>query len=107
MSEIERMYSPGIGRHWFDADTLRFFRCRLAQIGYQHVDGRVFFVSSEQQPRSMSGHTYPRLYTVRVLSGPGGSIKDVGGFQAFKTATTAAKYAQGYASGNISEAVAA
>lgn len=99
MSEIESLYSPGIGRHWFDPDTLRFFRGRLAQIGYQDTQGRVFFVSSEQN-HGMGG-PYPRLYTVRMLTGPKGDIKTVGAFQAYRTAATAARYAKGYASGNI------
>jgi hypothetical protein len=95
MQEIESLYSPGIGRHWFDADTMRFFRSRLADVGYQASDGRVYFVSSEKGPHSK------RAYTVRCLTGPKGDIKTVGEFQAFGTSATATRYAKGYASGNI------
>ena len=35
IAEIEARYQPGIGRHWFDPDTLQFFRCRLPQTGYE------------------------------------------------------------------------
>ena len=99
MQEIESLYSPGIGRHWFDADTMRFFRSRLADVGYQASDGRVYFVSSERNQGM--GLPYPRLYTVRCLTGPKGDIKTVGEFQAFGTSATATRYAKGYASGNI------
>lgn len=98
MQEIEQRYAPGIGRHWFDADTMRFFRTRLAQVGYESADGKVYFVTSDQN-RGFGG-TYPRLYSVRVLKGPG-DIDTVGEFQAFRTGKTADRYARGYASGNI------
>ena len=99
IDEIEVMYSPGSGRHWFDADTLRFFRGRLAQGGYRAADGSVYFVSSEQNHGM--GAPYPRLYTVRRLTGPKGDVQTVGEFQSFNSAATATKYAKGYASGNI------
>ena len=98
MQEIENEYSPGIGRHWFDADTKRFFRCRLADVGYRAADGSVYFVSSEQN-HGMGG-PYPRRYTVRRLTGPKGNVETVGAFGEFGTSATATKYAQGYASGN-------
>jgi len=95
MQEIERLYSPGIGRHWFDTDTMRFFRSHLADVGYQRGDGPIYFVTSEKGPHMK------RAYTVRCLTGPKGDIKTVGEFQAFGTSATATKYAKGYASGNI------
>ena len=100
MDEIEVMYSPGIGRHWFDADTLRFFRGRLAAGGYQAADGSVYFVSSEQNHGM--GAPYPRLYTVRRLSGPKGNVETVGEFQQYRTTGAATAAAKGYASGNLS-----
>ena len=99
MQEIESLYSPGIGRHWFDADTMRFFRSRLADVGYGAVDGSVYFVSSEQN-HGMGG-PYRRLYSVRRLSGPKGDIRTVGKFQAYASSATAHKYAKGYAAGNL------
>lgn len=98
IAEIEARYQPGEGRHWFDRDTQRFFRCRLAECGYEAADGSVYFVSSEQN-HGMGG-PYKRLYTVRVLRGSG-KIDTVGEFQQFATASTAARYAKGYSSGNI------
>ena len=95
MQEIEAMYVPGISRHWFDADTMRFFKTRLAQVGYQHADGSVYFVTSEKPPYG------ERRYSVRRLTGFKGDIQTIGEFCGYKNAATANKYAEGYASGNI------
>lgn len=92
LQEIERLYDPGIGRHWFDVDTMRFFKCRLAEVGYQREDGAVFFVSSEKGPSV-------RAYTVRKLTGPKGSIETVGEFQAYGNGRTADRAARAYAEG--------
>ena len=75
MDEIEKAYEPGIGRHWFDRDTMRFFKCRLPQYGYKGAGG-VFFTSSEQRPGGV------RLYSVRRLVGPG-KIATHGDFNAY------------------------
>ncbi len=98
MDEIKRIYKPGPGRHWFDADSMRFFRSHLAQIGYQAADGAIYFVTSEQFVNG--AYRAKRLFSVRCLRA--GSISTVGGFHAFGTSATATKYARGYASGNIS-----
>lgn len=93
IEEIERRYQPGKGRHWFDKNTLRFFRSRLAVQGYESENGLVFFVSSEQAPHSR------RRYSVRALLGPGG-IETVYGFQAFTSSGAATKAAQKLAKDN-------
>lgn len=95
IQEIEKVYSPGIGRHWFDPSSMRFFKSRLADVGYQSADGSVYFVSSEKGPDDR------RAFSVRRLSGPKGDISTIGEFQSFATSGTATKYAKGYASGNI------
>lgn len=65
IDQIEKLYQPGLSRHWFDSDTMRFFRTRLPQGGYCTEDGRyTFFVTSEQPLRGSRG------YTVRVLIAP-------------------------------------
>lgn len=76
MSEIIDRYNPGPGRHWFDADTKRFFRSRLPQYGFEGHGG-VFFVSSEQ---FVGSDRVPakRRYTVRQLAD--GNIKTIGEF---------------------------
>ena len=86
IGEIREIYNPGPGRHWFDPDTMRFFKTRLGRRGYRGPGG-TYFVSSEQGPGM------PREYTVRRLVGPG-HIETVGefcGYKARHTATEAAK----------------
>lgn len=63
--------------HWFDADTLRFFKCRLPAYAYDSDAGR-FFVTSEEDP---SGD---RRYTVREQLHDG-KIETVGPFHVWKT----------------------
>ena len=92
IEDIEREYSPGIGRHWFDIDTMRAFKCRLASYGYRGPGG-TFFVSSEQPPHGR------RAYTVRELVGPG-KIKTVGEFCSIKSRATADRLAIALAIGN-------
>ena len=68
------------GSHFFDRDTLRFFRSR---IGSKLYGGRLF-VTSEQ-----AGDDSPRRYTIRMvrqyLDRPMLDVTKVGGFQHFRT----------------------
>ena len=57
--------------HWFDRDTLRFFRSRISEEVYQGPGG-VFFVSSEQF--TSGNYSEPRRYTVRRFVETDGSI---------------------------------
>jgi hypothetical protein len=67
IERIRDLYQPGYGRHWFDADTTRYFRTRYPEGGYTTADGQqCFFVTSERGPRNV------RAYTVRVLIAPEG-----------------------------------
>lgn len=50
------------GSHWFDKDTLFFFRSRVSREIYPGGGGRVYFVSSEQPPECK------RAYSVRLYS---------------------------------------
>lgn len=93
ISEIREIYSPGIGRHFFDRDTMRFFRSKLPKTGVTGAGG-TYFISSEQ----FDAHSR-RKYTVRQLIGPG-SIKTVGEFQQFPTASQARTAAGHLAAGN-------
>lgn len=70
------------GFHFFDRDTMRFFRSRVAP-GVTH--GRVF-ITSEQ-----FDYSSPRLYTVRALKDDG-STTDLTGFQAFATLAQARSF---------------
>jgi hypothetical protein len=70
------------GGHWFDRDTLRFFRSRVSSRVYQGFGG-VYFVSSERGP---SGK---RRYSVRSFDQSTASIETAGEFQQFGTAAPA------------------
>lgn len=74
MTEVREAVTAG-GSHWFDADTLRFFRTRLSEYLY----GGRYFVTSEENP---SGE---RRYTVRVVVWEDDRwvIDTVGGFEGF------------------------
>lgn len=85
--DLAKHYQSLTKGHWFDKDTMRFFKCRL--------DGQVFagkelffFVSSEKGPDEV------RKYTVRSYDPQTGTIDSVEGFQAYKTLVTAKKYAE-------------
>jgi hypothetical protein len=71
------------GQHFFDADTLRFFRSR---IGTELYGGR-YFVTSEQ----FNGDA-KRLYTVREVM-DGAKIKTIGEFQQYSTGAAARRAA--------------
>jgi hypothetical protein len=70
------------GLHFFDRDTMRFFRSRVAPGIYS---GRVF-ITSEQFDASS-----PRLYTVRALRNDG-STTELSGFQQFESLRAARSY---------------
>jgi hypothetical protein len=70
------------GRHFFDADTLRFFRSRI--LPTVHVGTtRAFFVTSEQYDDDA-----PRRYTVRFCD-PDGDCGTIDTFQGHPTARAA------------------
>lgn len=60
------------GHHFFDPDTMRFFRSRIAS----GMQGGRFFVTSEKPPHG------PRHYTVRFAK-KSGDVQTVGDFGAF------------------------
>ncbi len=84
-TNVERVYRERQpDGHWFDRDTLRFFRSR---IGQQHAlaDGRWLFITSEQGPTNV------RNYSVRVMA-VDGDIDTVGEFQAYTRNTVRAAF---------------
>lgn len=66
------------GSHWFDADTMRFFRTRVGQ--FFPTPGGAYFVTSEEAPSDAR----PRRWSVRYI-GDDGTITTVGDFQAYGT----------------------
>jgi len=83
MQEI-REANRKAGFHWFDADTLRFFRSRIGERVYQGAGG-IYFVSSEQFVGS-DGRGKPRAYTVRVFNPETGDVSTARGVE-FNTLT--------------------
>lgn len=75
------------GSHFFDADTMRFFRSRIAP-RITHTEQGIVFITSEQFDSNS-----PRLYTVRIMQ-ENGQVKDFGGFQGYKTLQAARKAAK-------------
>jgi hypothetical protein len=94
MEEIKSK-NRDIGHHWFEADTMRFFRSRIPQTT---VDGWNLFVTSEQFDEDS-----PRLYTIRVAN-KDGSIDTMGDFQAFGTRAQAVAAARRLLAGESIEA---
>jgi len=64
------------GYHFFDHDTLRFFRSRVGDTVYQGVGG-IFFITSECNPSGV------RAYTVRQFNPDSGRIATMGPFHSF------------------------
>ena len=61
------------GSHWFDEDTMRFFRTRLSGTVYQGPGG-IYFVTSEKPPHG------PRAHSVRQYRPADRKIDTVGEF---------------------------
>jgi hypothetical protein len=101
MSEIRERYAKGSpGGHWFDADTMRFFRTRLTRYGYAHADGRAFFVTRETNPSDKTA------YSVRVISADGSDIDTAGAFHSIASLADARRRAKAYANGTDPDAPA-
>ena len=79
--DIERLNAQK-GKHWFEADTLRFFRSRYAGTAVVKAGG-AYFTSSERGP-DMS-----RRYSVCRMDMETGSVDSIGGFQAYATLSQA------------------
>jgi hypothetical protein len=54
------------GSHFFSADTMRCFRSKLYP-EIRPVSNGWAFMTSEKQSGYLSGHTYARVYSVRLL----------------------------------------
>ncbi len=84
------------GLHFFDADTLRFFRSRIDWQTFGTLP-IIYFVTSEKF--TMIGYPDgPRLYTVRAIDMRTGRTLAVSEFQRFKTLQGARNHAKKLAS---------
>lgn len=69
--------------HFFDRDTMRFFKSRAHSRTYEGPGGH-YFVTSEQQPAWGAGHQR-RRYKVRGYDAAADRIKSAGEFLGYKT----------------------
>ncbi len=83
-----------VGSHFFDRNTLRFFRSRILSDVFSGSGG-VYFVTSEQF--EFRGQTEPRAYTVRQFHPETATIDTVGEFQTYPTAGRAKTAAKRFA----------
>lgn len=77
------------GSHWFDPDTMRFWRSRVLRGVMTTADGSSLFVSSEATPE---GH---RAYSVRRYRE--GRMDTLGDFMGYATAAQARAAMREYA----------
>lgn len=80
------------GSHWWDPDTMRFFRCKVMPTVYQG-DGGVYFVSSEAYREES------RAYSVRKFDPVEADIDTVGEMGQYKTKVVALNRAKKLAQG--------
>lgn len=70
---LDRYKAANPSGHWFDEDTMRFFKTKLGDGGFEADDGAVYFPTSEE---NWSGE---RRWSVRRLR-PDGRIDTIGEF---------------------------
>lgn len=87
LEDLKRHYYRKTKGHWFDKDTMRFFRSRLSDRLHFGAES-IFFVSSEQGPSGV------RLYSVRKYTPSSGNIDTVGEFQQYHTSSSAQRAAE-------------
>jgi len=104
-SETARSMAQRYGSHWFDADSMRFFRSHISESTWTFIDGETAednpgwgyvvravwrFVSSE------SDGVFARRYTVREMTVNHAArtftVETVGEFQQYATARTAYRH---------------
>jgi len=102
IDQLQR-HMKDMGSHFFDADTMRFFRSRCDYHVYAGPDGW-YFVTSEKHQSYDGRINEPRLYTVRrmsVVTRDNGTqdldLFELEGFQPYRTLKTARKRAEYYA----------
>lgn len=78
VSDMERKHYG----HWFDRDTMRFFKSRIMSNIFPSKTA-IYFVSSEQNDNR------PRLFTVRKYDIKNDDISTIGEFQGYESKTKA------------------
>ena len=93
MEDLKKDYYAKTSGHWFDAETLRFFQCRISEdLYYRPSTNIIYFVTSEKQRSFHFEH--PREYSVRAYNTTNGEIDTVGEFGAHKTLAQAKREAK-------------
>lgn len=94
VEQLKRAVSE-TGSHFFDKDTMRFFKSRVAP-GVIHTDTGLVFITSEQfETWYPSYYRDARKYTVRKLT-EFGDIVEIGEFQQYDSLYAARKAAKEY-----------
>ena len=87
IQDLQRDYQSNTKGHWFDPDTLRFFKSRFSEeLFYQPQDNLIYFISSEKGPDDK------RAYSVRSYNVLTRDIETVQDFQGFNTLNSAKNY---------------
>jgi hypothetical protein len=74
MEDVKRA-NRQIGNHWFDPETVRFFRTRICS----ELIAGAYFITSEQYSAGAL-----RLYSIRRAQ-PDGTIETIGDFQQYRS----------------------
>ncbi len=78
-SRVRELYRrKSLRGHWFDEDTMKFFRTVLPLVADERDDGTIYFYTRETNPSGES------MYSVRVLKADG-EIDTVGMFHSIRT----------------------
>lgn len=93
MSDV-RSCIKACGSHWFDRDTMRFFRSRVGRSAFADGHGGAYFVSSEQFNAQS-----PRLYSVRYYDPKHCNVETIGKFQGYSSQASATATARRLARG--------
>ena len=81
-------FNDRIGHHFFDADTMRFFKSRIESV---LIKNRLFVTSDKNEDN-------PRLYTIRYVK-KAGQVETLGDFQAYTTKKEAIQTAKALTKG--------
>ena len=82
-------YKPGVGRHWFDDDTMRCFGTRLSGSAFKGAGG-TYFVTSDKHPAGNG--RWVRRWSVRQFVGVG-EIETLGEFGGYRNGASAKRAA--------------
>ena len=95
IDEIKEIVKHGQDKHFFDADTMRFFSSRISGLswkiyGWDLTTLSYYFITSEKQ-NSIYFPEKRRLYTVRSCDYKG-NIEKISEFQQFESLNDARKF---------------